>query len=82
MHGAVRGHREQRGGPLRRYAPRHGDPQPDGAHPGRPAGRHGELGRDGEPGALPEQALEQLIARARELDMAEVRQTLAEPAAS
>jgi thioredoxin 1 len=35
-----------------------------------------------QPGALPEQALEQLIARARELDMAEVRQTLAEPAAS
>ena len=35
-----------------------------------------------QPGALPEQGQEQLIAKARELDMAEVRQTLAEPAAS
>jgi thioredoxin 1 len=34
------------------------------------------------PGALPEQALEQLIAKARELDMDEVHQALAEPAAS
>jgi len=35
-----------------------------------------------QPGALPEQALEQLIARAREIDLGEVRQTLARPAAS
>lgn len=35
-----------------------------------------------QPGALPEQALEQLIAKAREIDMAEVRKTLAQPAAS
>jgi thioredoxin 1 len=35
-----------------------------------------------QPGALPEQALEQLIAKARELDMDEVRTTLAQPAAS
>jgi thioredoxin 1 len=34
------------------------------------------------PGALPEQALEQLIAKARELAMDEVHQALAEPAAS
>ena len=35
-----------------------------------------------QPGALPESALEQLIAKAREIDMVEVRQTLAQPAAS
>ena len=35
-----------------------------------------------QPGALPEQALEQLITKAREIDMDEVRQTLAQPAAS
>ena len=35
-----------------------------------------------QPGALPEQALEQLITKARELDMDEVRKTLALPAAS
>jgi len=35
-----------------------------------------------QPGALPEQALEQLITKARELDMDEVRRTLAQPAAS
>jgi thioredoxin 1 len=35
-----------------------------------------------QPGALPEQALEQLIAKAREIDMDEVRKTLAQPAAS
>jgi thioredoxin 1 len=35
-----------------------------------------------QPGALPEQALEQLIARVRELDMDEVRKNLAQPAAS
>jgi thioredoxin 1 len=35
-----------------------------------------------QPGALPEQALEQLIAKAREIDMDEVRQNLAQPAAS
>jgi len=35
-----------------------------------------------QPGALPEQALEQLVTRAREIDMDEVRQTLAQPAAS
>ena len=35
-----------------------------------------------QPGALPEQALEQLIARAREIDMGEVRKNLATPAAS
>ena len=35
-----------------------------------------------QPGALPEQALERLITRARELDMDEVRKTLAQPAAS
>ena len=34
------------------------------------------------PGALPEQALEQLIAKAREIDMDEVRKTVAQPAAS
>jgi thioredoxin-like negative regulator of GroEL len=33
-------------------------------------------------GALPEQALEQLIARAREIDMDQVRKDLATPAAS
>ena len=33
-----------------------------------------------QPGALPEQALEQLIAKAREVDMGEVRKTLAQPA--
>ena len=33
-----------------------------------------------QPGALPEQALEQLIARAREVDMGEVRKTLAQSA--
>jgi thioredoxin 1 len=32
------------------------------------------------PGALPEQALEQLIAQAREVDMDEVRKSLPEPA--
>ena len=35
-----------------------------------------------QPGALPEQALEQLIAKAREIDMDEVRKTPAQPAAS
>ena len=35
-----------------------------------------------QPGALPEQALEQLITKARELDMDEVRKTVAQPAAS
>ena len=35
-----------------------------------------------QPGALPEAPLEQLIARARELDMDEVRATIAERAAS
>jgi thioredoxin 1 len=35
-----------------------------------------------QPGALPEQALERLIAAAREVDMDEVRKTLAQPAAS
>jgi thioredoxin 1 len=35
-----------------------------------------------QPGALPDQALKQLIAQARELDMDEVRRTLAQPAAS
>ena len=35
-----------------------------------------------QPGALPEQALEQLISRAREIDMDEVRKNLAAPAAS
>jgi thioredoxin 1 len=35
-----------------------------------------------QPGALPEHALEQLIAKAREIDMDEVRKTLAQPAAS
>ena len=35
-----------------------------------------------QPGALPEQALEQLIAQARELNMDQVRTTLAQPAAS
>jgi thioredoxin 1 len=35
-----------------------------------------------QPGALPERALEQLIARAREIDMDEVGKTLAQPAAS
>jgi len=35
-----------------------------------------------QPGALPEQALEQLITKARELDMDEVRRTPAQPAAS
>ena len=35
-----------------------------------------------QPGALPEQALEQLIAKAREIDMDEVRKNLAESAAS
>ena len=35
-----------------------------------------------QPGALPEQALEQLIAKAREIDMDEVRKTLVQPAAS
>jgi thioredoxin 1 len=35
-----------------------------------------------QPGALPEQALEQLIAKARDIDMDEVRKSLAEPAAS
>jgi thioredoxin 1 len=35
-----------------------------------------------QPGALPEQGLEQLISKARELDMDEVRKALAEPAAS
>ena len=34
------------------------------------------------PGALPGQALEQLITKAREVDMDEVRKTLAQPAAS
>jgi thioredoxin 1 len=33
-----------------------------------------------QPGALPEQALENLIGRAREIDMDEVRASLAEPA--
>jgi thioredoxin 1 len=33
-----------------------------------------------QPGALPEQALEQLIGQARELDMDEVRKSLATPA--
>jgi thioredoxin 1 len=35
-----------------------------------------------QPGALPEHALEQLIAKAREIDMDEVRKTPAQPAAS
>jgi thioredoxin 1 len=35
-----------------------------------------------QPGALPEQALEQLIAKAREIDMDQVRADLAAPAAS
>ena len=35
-----------------------------------------------QPGALPEQALEQLIAKVREIDLDEVRKTLAQPAAS
>ncbi len=35
-----------------------------------------------QPGALPEQALEQLISKAREIDMDQVRKTLAQPAAS
>jgi thioredoxin 1 len=35
-----------------------------------------------QPGALPEQALEQLIAKAREIDMDEVRKTLVQPATS
>ena len=35
-----------------------------------------------QPGALPERALEQLITKARELDMDEVRRTLTQPAAS
>jgi thioredoxin 1 len=35
-----------------------------------------------QPGALPEQALEQLISRARGIDMDEVRKNLATPAAS
>ncbi len=35
-----------------------------------------------QPGALPEQALEQLIAKAREIDMDEVRKNLATPTAS
>ena len=35
-----------------------------------------------QPGALPEPALEQLIARARELDMDEVRAGIAEPSGS
>ena len=35
-----------------------------------------------QPGALPEQALEQLITKARELDMDEVRKTVAQPAAT
>jgi len=35
-----------------------------------------------QPGALPEQALEQLIVKAREIDMDEVRRNLATPAAS
>ncbi len=35
-----------------------------------------------QPSALPEQALEQLIAKAREIDMDEVRENLAESAAS
>ncbi len=35
-----------------------------------------------QPGALPEPALEQLISRAGEVDMDEVRKSLAEPAAS
>ena len=35
-----------------------------------------------QPGALPEQALEQLIAKAREIDMNQVRKNLAAPAAS
>jgi thioredoxin len=35
-----------------------------------------------QPGALPEQALEHLIAKAREIDMDEVRTTLAQPTAS
>ena len=35
-----------------------------------------------QPGALPEQALEQLISRAREIDMDEVRKNVATPAAS
>ena len=35
-----------------------------------------------QPGALPEPALEQLIAKARQVDMDEVRKTLAAPAAS
>ena len=34
-----------------------------------------------QPGALPEQALEQLIAKAREIDLDEVRKALAEPTA-
>ncbi len=35
-----------------------------------------------QPGALPEQALEQLIAKVREIDMNDVRKTLVQPAAS
>jgi thioredoxin len=35
-----------------------------------------------QPGALPEQALEQLVTRARQIDMDQVRKTLAQPAAS
>jgi thioredoxin 1 len=35
-----------------------------------------------QPGALPEQALEQLIGKAREIDMDEVRKALAAPATS
>ena len=36
---------------------------------------------DAQPGALPEQALEELITKAREIDMDEVRQSLAHPVA-
>ena len=52
VHGAVRGHGEQSVGPLRRYAAWHGDLQPDGADSRWPVGCHGELGCDGESGAV------------------------------